>query len=228
MHRALEGEGKALWPDMFDSDKLLEIKKEIGTHAFSSQYMNEPLPAENALFKNDWLRFYDQNPDEIAEKNRGRIFMAVDPAISEAESADYTAIVVAAEDENENIYVLEKVALTKHTNLYDKDGDGTREKLVVYIEPIDKDGDIIKATGAGEDELWDLNRENGQAKLDQWNVEADELSKLWFQTMMRTNYRLTFDITGLVNEFKEPLTVKVVFTDYLTGKTFKQQHVIEP
>lgn len=128
----------------------------------------------------------------------------------------------------ENIYVLDKVSLTKHTNLYDKDGDGTREKLIVYVEPLDTDGDIIKARGKIEVELWDLNRENGQAKLEQWTVKPDELSKLWFNTMMRTNYRLTFDIAEVAKEFKESLTVKVTFTDYLTGKTFKEQYVIEP
>lgn len=128
----------------------------------------------------------------------------------------------------ENLYVLEKVALARHTNLYDKDGDGTSEKLIVYVEPIDADGDIIKARGEIEVALWDLNRENGQARLGQWTVKADELSKLWFNTMMRTNYRLAFDIGGVVKEFKEPLTVKVTFTDYLTGKIFKEQYVIQP
>jgi len=132
------------------------------------------------------------------------------------------------EVKGKNIYVLEKVTLTKHTNFYDKDGNGSKEKLLVYLQPIDKDGDIIKATGEVEIELWDLSKEESQAKLAQWKVATDDLAKLWFSTLMRTNYRLTFDAPDGAMQSKEPLTVKVTFTDYLSGKTFKQQHVIEP
>ena len=46
--------------------------------------------------------------------------------------------------------------------------------------------------------------------------------------MVKVNYRLTFDITDKVTSFDEPLTVKVTFTDYLSGKVFKKQKVINP
>ncbi|GAI66166.1 unnamed protein product, partial [marine sediment metagenome] len=31
-----------------------------------------------------------------------------------------------------------------------------------------------------------------------------------------------------IDEFEEPLTVKVTFTDYLAGKVFTEQKVIKP
>jgi hypothetical protein len=31
-----------------------------------------------------------------------------------------------------------------------------------------------------------------------------------------------------IDDFEEPLTVKVAFTDYLTGKVFKEQKEIKP
>jgi hypothetical protein len=128
----------------------------------------------------------------------------------------------------ENLYRLQRIKITRHTNFYDKDKDGQKEKLIVYIQPLDEEGDIIKATGAVDVQLWDLNKEANQALLGQWHVAPDQLKKLWFATMITINYRLTFDIADKVKSFDEPLTVKVTFTDYLSGKVFKEQKVIKP
>jgi len=132
-----------------------------------------------------------------------------------------------AEIKGENLYRLQRVKIGGYTNFYDEDKDGQKEKLIVYLQPIDEDGDIIKATGAVDVQLWDLNKENGQALLDQWHVGPDQLKKLWFTALM-THYKLTFDVADKIDEFKDPLTVKVTFTDYLTGKVFQEQKVIKP
>jgi hypothetical protein len=132
-----------------------------------------------------------------------------------------------ADVKGEKLYVLERVTITKLTNLYDKDKDGKKEKLIVYLQPIDKDGDVFKAPGAVDVELWDLEGEAADAKIGDWQVGAEELRKLWFAAIMGTNYRLTFDVGGKVKDEAEPLTVRVAFTDLLTGKVFKEQFVIE-
>lgn len=128
----------------------------------------------------------------------------------------------------ENIYKLSEVRLAKHTGFYDKDDDGVKESLIVYIEPVDTHGDIIKATGSIGVELWNLENPNGQAKLGHWEVGPEELAESWFNTLMRTNFRLTFDVSQAVSDFSDPLTVKLTFIDHLSGNAFKQQHVIEP
>jgi len=129
----------------------------------------------------------------------------------------------------ENLYRLQRIKITRYTNFYDKDKDGEKEKLIVYIQPLDEEGDIVKATGAVDVQLWDLNSsEANQALLGQWHVTPDQLKKLWFATLITINYRLTFDVAGKVNDFDQPLTVKVTFTDYLTGRVFKEQRVIKP
>lgn len=128
-----------------------------------------------------------------------------------------------------NLYRLQNVEIGKYTGFFDKDKDGTKEKLIVYIEPIDEQGDLIKVAADVEVELWDLSKTDGSALLAKWPVvKPDELKNLWFASMVKVNYRLTFDITDKVTSFDEPLTVKVTFTDYLSGKVFKKQKVINP
>jgi len=79
-----------------------------------------------------------------------------------------------------------------------------------------------------EVQLWDLSKSDSQALLGQWHVKADELKQNWFSTLIKGNYRLMFDVADKVENFEEPLTVKATFTDYLTGKVFKEQRVIKP
>lgn len=132
------------------------------------------------------------------------------------------------EDRLQNIHRLRRVKITRYTNFYDKDDDGKKEKLVVYLQPIDEDGDIIKAPGTVDVQLWDLNKENGKALLGEWHIGQNELRKLWFKTIVTVNYRLTFDVADKVENPKDPMTVYATFTDYLTGKVFKEQKAIKP
>ena len=132
-------------------------------------------------------------------------------------------------DKLENLYQLQTVKIHRYTNLYDKDKDGKKEKLIVYIQPIDEEGDIVKATGAVDVQLWNLNSPQAdEALLGAWHIKPDELKKLWFATIITINYRLTFDVAEKIAGLEEPLTLKVTFTDYLSGKVFKEQKVIKP
>jgi hypothetical protein len=127
----------------------------------------------------------------------------------------------------ENLNRLENIKIGRYTGFFDKNDDGRKEKLIIYLQPTDKQGDALKATGIAEVQLWDLNKTNGQAMLGQWKIEQDELKKLWFETLVSNYYRLTFDIADIIENIEEPLTVKVTFTDYLTGKVFNEQKVIK-
>ena len=135
------------------------------------------------------------------------------------------------EDKFEGLYELKKIKLTRYTNLYDKDKDGRKEKLIVYIQPIDTENNKIKAGGTVDVQLWDLNKKGDEALLGEWHVGPDELKKLWFDTFLFINYRLAFDVADIVENFDSAaggLTVKVTFTDYLSGKVFKEQKAIKP
>jgi hypothetical protein len=128
----------------------------------------------------------------------------------------------------DDIHIIERVEITSYTNLYDKNDDGKMDTLIVYLKPSDAQADIIKASGEVDVELWDLSKPGAEAQLGKWHIKPDELKKLWFATLVTINYRLTFDVTGKIEKYDEPLTVKVTFTDHLSGKTFKEQKAIKP
>jgi hypothetical protein len=86
VRKAIEN-GKAIFPSKFPLEYLEKLKKEKGSFEFSSQYMNDPVPDEDAEFKG--IRTYTP----IGEVH-GAIFITVDPALSKDENADKTGIVV--------------------------------------------------------------------------------------------------------------------------------------
>lgn len=128
----------------------------------------------------------------------------------------------------ESLYNVQKIKVTRYTNLYDVDGDGRNEKLIVYIQPIDEEGDIVKASGAVDVQLWNLDKKDGDAMLRKWHVEPPELKKSWFATLLTINYRLPFDVADIVTGDEKALTIKVAFTDYLTGKVLQEQRTFKP
>ena len=141
----------------------------------------------------------------------------------------------------ETLDTLEKIRIGKHTGFYDKDDNGTNETLVVYLEPLDTTQDFVKAIGKVDIELWDLNAAEDKAKLAEWTLEPDQLHQTWGGTIFAGYYRLKFPVGNILHtEEKEAaatknrvgtahpteLTVKITFTDYLTGKVLTDQKVL--
>jgi hypothetical protein len=128
----------------------------------------------------------------------------------------------------EKIYNLQQVKIVDYSNLYDKNKDGKIDTLLIYIEPIDDHGDSIKAAGSLEIQLWDLNKTADKSLLGEWKITAETIKKLWVISFISAHYRLSLDVTGKIEKYDGPLTINVTFTDYLTGKVFKEQKTITP
>src|SRR5215475_4783142 len=96
--------GELLHPDHEPADVLAELKREMGSIAFSAQYQQSPIPPGGAIIKRKWLTPYE----EVHYQPGDRIIMSWDIALSETESGDYSACVVLLR-RNEVYYVLEVV-----------------------------------------------------------------------------------------------------------------------
>lgn len=93
--------GKELWPDVWPHNRLQQRKAEIGSAAFSSEFMNDPLPPEGNSFNPDTFQYFDE---DSMPKDYG-VYIAIDPAFSESPTADFGVIMVALHDTNDNLYV---------------------------------------------------------------------------------------------------------------------------
>ena len=89
---------KPLWDTYWTLEDLERKRLEMGSVAFSTEYMNEPLADEDRLFRDEWLVFDDKDV-EVAN-----IIMGVDPALG---GGDYSAIAVIGVDREGFIHVLD-------------------------------------------------------------------------------------------------------------------------
>jgi len=95
-----QAEGKELWPQLWPHKKLQQRKAEIGSFAFSSEYMNNPISNETAPIKPYQIRYWEELPKQYSA------VIAVDPAYSDDERADYKVAVLVGIDNNGNRYLI--------------------------------------------------------------------------------------------------------------------------
>jgi hypothetical protein len=67
------------------------------------------------------------------------------------------------------VYKVQAVRIGNYTNIYKEEEDGEKEKLIVYVSPIDETGDAVKAAGEVKIQLWDLSKKENNAQLGQTN-----------------------------------------------------------
>lgn len=91
--RAFE-DGKALWPERYDENDLLNIRASIGGRAFTALYQGEPSAAEGSVFRREWLRYYRATP---AFK---RLIQSWDTAFKEKQTSDYSVCQLWGEADN--------------------------------------------------------------------------------------------------------------------------------
>jgi predicted phage terminase large subunit-like protein len=95
-------QGDLLHPAHEPAEVLRDIKKSMGTMAFSAQYQQAPEPAGGKIIKRDKLVYYTK----IDPLRTDRMVLSWDIALSEQEAGDYSAGVVLL-NRGERYYVVE-------------------------------------------------------------------------------------------------------------------------
>lgn len=57
--------GEPLWPERYDVQALMEIKRDVGSQAWAALYQQRPAPLEGNLIKLDWLDYADKAPKDL-------------------------------------------------------------------------------------------------------------------------------------------------------------------
>jgi predicted phage terminase large subunit-like protein len=97
---AIYPDGSTPWPEKFPLEWLEERKKQAGSIIFNAQYMNDTTLMKGHIFKEEWLHYYDADP----EWDGMDFFVGCDPAATRRDTAlsksksdsDWWTIVVGA------------------------------------------------------------------------------------------------------------------------------------
>ena len=125
----------------------------------------------------------------------------------------------------ESLYTTHGLRIGKLTGGFDTDRDKPGDELLkVYAVPLDRTGDLLKAAGSFTVELFDLSDEK-EVRIGQWAFSAEQTPELWHGQVLSYGYVLPCPWQTVPEH--ENLTVKVAFTDALTGRTFTEQKQID-
>ncbi|MCE5280127.1 MAG: hypothetical protein ABFD92_06000 [Planctomycetaceae bacterium] len=123
----------------------------------------------------------------------------------------------------EKIYHVNAIELGRYTGGVDTDKKPGDDAIDVFISPLDQQRDKIKAAGSLTVEIYDLAQPAGENLVSRCDWNVDELAKLWKSGLMANFYRVRCPLAK-DRPLKHPdLTIRVAFTDYLTGKQFTAQ-----
>jgi predicted phage terminase large subunit-like protein len=103
---AIPADGSTPWPEKFTLEWLEEKRQQMGSIIFNAQYQNDTSLMKGHIFKEEWFRFYETEPDW----DKMRFFIGCDPAATKREAllssgrldSDWWTIVVGARRRDES------------------------------------------------------------------------------------------------------------------------------
>lgn len=114
--------------------------------------------------------------------------------------------------------------LARLTGGYDADGQPGDEGVMVYLQPLDRVGDVVKAAGEIRIQLFDLASPEGEQLIGEYLFDVDETAKLWYGKLMTQHYTLKCPWKGRRPSHAD-ITVRATFVDYFTTNVLSAQAV---
>lgn len=158
----LDAQGKTLWPGKYPTEESIqEEKSRIGSDsAWHREFLLKILSNAERVIHPQWIQFYDEFPAEQSTSRRGikvsfmHTATGIDLAISQSDSADYTAMVSARlyfvegktriyilpNPVNERLTALETIERAKQ--VAEMIGNGKDSKL--YIEDVGYQSSLVE------------------------------------------------------------------------------------
>ncbi|HEY3244327.1 MAG TPA: hypothetical protein VGM03_13355 [Phycisphaerae bacterium] len=130
------------------------------------------------------------------------------------------------------LFTVDHIELEGLTGGSDYDGQPGDDGVTAFIRPRDADGDILKAAGRIEVDLFDLTMPGNPVALARRVVEDEkDLLKSWYGKFLTNHYAVQCPWEPDKPPQHDEVLVRVTFTDYLTGNVFvdsKTVHVTLP
>lgn len=132
--------GEVICPERFTLEDMIKTKNSMVSEGkiqeWVSLYQQEPILSENASFRSEWFKFYED--DDLKDKELLN-FTLVDPAVSKKKTADNTVVLTVSKDRNgPNWYVREITAghFDPHQTIAAMFDHASRYKSSVNIEAV--------------------------------------------------------------------------------------------
>jgi hypothetical protein len=120
-----------------------------------------------------------------------------------------------------------KIQLEGQSGGFDSDEKAGHDGVILYIQPIDAQGHVIKVAGAIDVTVLDLAEPQGRQVVAECQFDVPTSMSLWSGRLWTHHFTVRCPFPpGRLPRHNE-LTVRVEFTDLLTGRTLTAQAVFQ-
>ncbi|MGE0479905.1 MAG: hypothetical protein AB7Q17_05470 [Phycisphaerae bacterium] len=170
----------------------------------------------------DW-RYQAQRLEEtLAQRDR-------ELAAARAANAELNERIAAAQGfDPSQLKVLiypESISIESLSGGYDDDGLPGDDGVVVYVKPLDREGDALKAAGDIRVQVFDLGAVGDERDLGEWTFTAEQARELWYGSWMTYHYALKCPWKD-GRPYNTELTVRVTFTNRVPVRVMTAQQVV--
>lgn len=121
----------------------------------------------------------------------------------------------------------DKIVLAGMSGGYDRDDKPGDDGIVLYIQPVDGDGDVVKVAGELGVTLLDLHEPTAPVVIASYEFDVPTTRSLWYGKLMTSHWTVRCPWPPTGPPAHDAITVQVTFDDLLTGQRLKLQEVIE-
>lgn len=146
--------------------------------------------------------------------------LAAEHRTIESQNARIETLSAVPADRMKQLVTVERVELARLSGGYDEPRDGVDDGIVAYVQPVDRDGDVIKATGSIEVKVYDLTG-TLPVIVGETTIAADQSLKAWYGKLWTQHF--TVRVPFAKRPGSNDVTVRVRYVELLTGKTFVAQ-----
>lgn len=129
-------------------------------------------------------------------------------------------------DDLKRIFYPEKIVIGTLSGGENYDNQPGDDGVTVYLQPIDRRGDVLKVAGDIRIELYDLANPTGQNQLGVYNFPVDKAVDLWYGQLMTYHYALRCPWQNGPPKHTE-ITIRATFVDFLTKRVMTAQSVVK-
>lgn len=189
-------DGKSPWPEKYPAEWFAKKRKKAGIIIFNAQYQCDTEAMKGEIFRYEDCQIIESQkiPEDL------KIYMGIDLAISQKDTADHFAIVIIGMDDNENVYVLDfydgQLRFAEQTAMIKK-----------YYTKYDPIRAMIETNAYQQAQYQQLKDDDINMRIVPYNQIKDKMARAWKLSSIFEEGRVFFKKSGRVHKIIEQLVL---------------------
>jgi hypothetical protein len=121
--------------------------------------------------------------------------------------------------------VPDKIQMESLSGGYAPEGKVGDIGLILYVQPVDRDGDVIKAAGTIDVKLVDLANPPDRMLIATYHFDVPTTRSLWYGRLLTSHFSVKCPFPPDKMPTHSDITAQVTFTDLLSGRVLQAQGV---